>query len=120
MDSCHRPQWYWDVPLLWVPDCGDRPSGGRVVGGESVTDRFAQPMMHPHSESQIQSGDPGRLAARTNIPVQEMRQSLECEDWITQLEPLFGYTFEAGVQKALGVHICCRAQQWQEIIWGVA
>ena len=19
MDSCHRPQWYWDVPLLWVP-----------------------------------------------------------------------------------------------------
>ena len=20
MDSCHTPQWYWDVPLLWVPD----------------------------------------------------------------------------------------------------
>ena len=19
MDSCHRPQWYWHVPLLWVP-----------------------------------------------------------------------------------------------------
>ena len=88
--------------MPWRLVCEDRPSGERVVHGQSVMDRYAQPVMYPHSGSRIQSGESGRSGTCENVPVQEMGQITEFEDWVTQLEPLLRHTFEAGVRKGQG------------------